>query len=201
MRLYARATKKDEVSVVNRTARNFAIKAMMFTKVAEPAAIESDLKSLERKTFVKLVFARLKKKDTKGRAMLKLSTSGNRDSNGKYIKGSVSSREAMALTMVRFIKHRKSTSGYIKRGWHKVAKAFGASYESMRGTYSAVKKSSGKKATEAKLEAVFENAAKGAGDAGIKAVQQALDATVSDMRDYALRLMQETAKKYSAKRK
>jgi hypothetical protein len=191
MRFYAKATKKDEASVLNRTARNFTIKAMMYTPVAEPGKIEGQLKSLDHPTFLRLVFARLNKKTVKGKNVLVRPKAGRgRDS-----------RETMAVAMRKFLAHRKNTSKYIKRGWNKVAKEFGAAYDKLKGGYKGSKKSYGKKATETKLEAVFENASKGSGDVASEAVERALAATISDMRDYAYRTMQGTADKFSGKKR
>ncbi len=190
MQLYAKATKKDEATVINRTAKNFSIKAMMYTPKAEPGKIAGELKALDRDIFLALVFKRMRGTSKKGKALLVRPKGGR----GK------SSRDTMAIAMQKFIKHRMNTSKFMKRGWNKVAQQFGAAFVKVRGAYAGSKKSYGKKATEQKLEAVFENAAEGSGEVTKEAVDRALQAVVSDMRDYAYRVMQGTANKFSAKK-
>lgn len=190
MELYAKATKKDEADIINRTARNFAIKALMYTPSAEPGKIAGQLKSLDSNTFIALVFKILRGKSRRGTALLVRPKGGR----GK------SSTDTMAIAMQKFIRHRMNTGKYIKRGWNKVAQEFGAGFAKIRGSYPGSKKSYGKKATERKSEAVFENAAEGSFGVADDAVQRALDAVASDMRDYAYRVMQGTAKKFSARR-
>jgi hypothetical protein len=194
MLLYAKATKKDEVAIINRTARNFAIKVIQRTPKADPSKIEGELKGLPRDTFLGLVFSKMRKSTKQGRGLLRLfkaNTAG-------------SSREAMALAMRKFIEQRKATGGYIRRGWYNIARKFGAgsavSGDKRGGKGRPVKKSTATKATEQKLEAVFENMASGSATVAYQATQQALQATISDMTDYAYRVMQGTAKKFSAKK-
>lgn len=194
MLLYAKATKKDEVDIINRTARNFAIKVIQRTPKADPSKIEADLKGLPRDTFLGLVFSKMRKTTKQGRGLMRLfkaNTAGG-------------SRQAMALAMRKFIEQRKATGGYIRRGWYNIARTFGGNIavtaDKKGGKGRPVKKSSAKKATEQTLAAVFENMANGSATVAYDATQKALDATVSDMTDYAYRVMQGTAKKFSAKR-
>jgi hypothetical protein len=194
MLLYAKATKKDEVAIINRTARNFAIKVIQRTPKADPSKIEGDLKGLPRETFLGLVFSKMRKSTKQGRGLVRLFKANT--ANG--------SRQAMALAMRKFIEQRKATSGYIRRGWYNIARTFGAGFaiasDKKGGKGKAVKKSFAKKATEQTLAAVFENMAGGSESVAWQATQQALEATISDMTDYAYRVMQGTAKKHSAKR-
>lgn len=194
MLLYAKATKKDEVAIINRTARNFAIKVLQRTPKADPSKIEAELKGLPRDTFLGLVFSKMRKTTKQGKGLLRLfkaNTAGG-------------SRQAMALTMRKFIEQRKATGGYIRRGWYNIARKFGAAYavskDKKGGKGKAVKKSTAIKATEQQLAAFFENMAAGSGVVAYQATQQALEATISDMTDYAYRVMQGTAKKFSAKK-
>jgi hypothetical protein len=194
MLLYAKATKKDEVAIINRTARNFAIKVIQRTPKADPSKIEGELKGLPRDTFLGLVFSKMRKSTKQGRGLLRLfkaNTSGG-------------SREAMALAMRKYIEQRKATGGYIRRGWYNIARKFGGgsavSADKRGGKGRPVKKSTATKATEQQLAAVFENMASGSATVAYQATQQALQATISDMTDYAYRVMQGTAKKFSAKR-
>jgi hypothetical protein len=195
MRLYARATKKDEVSVVNRTARNFAIKVIPRTPKAAPEKIEGELKALPRETFLGLVFSKMRRSTKQGRSLKGVFTAHTRQG----------SRQAMALAMTKFIQQRKATGGYIRRGWYNIARAFGAAYavsmDRVKGG-KAVRKSYAKKASQSQslIAAEFENVAKGAGLVGWQATEQALAATISDMTDYAYREMQRTADKFSARK-
>ena len=195
MLLYGRATKKDEADIVNRTARNFAIKVLPRTPKADPSKIESELKSLPRETFLGLVFSKMRKSTKQGKGLLRLFKSNTPQG----------SRQAMALAMRKFIEQRKATGGYIRRGWYNIARAFGAAYAASKDKVKGgrpVKKSYGKKANgaQALIAAEFENMATGAGLVGWQATQQALNATISDMTDYAHRVMQGTANKFSAKK-
>jgi hypothetical protein len=194
MLLYAKATKKDEVAIVNRTARNFAIKVIMRTPKASPEKIEGELKGLPRDTFLGLVFSKMRKSTKQGRGLLRMFKANTGQG----------SRQAMALAMRKFIEQRKASGGYIRRGWYKIARTFGGgravSADLKGGKGRAVKKSTAQKATEQSPAAVFENMSAASATVAWQATQEALDATVSDMRDYAYRVMQGTAKKYSAKR-
>lgn len=196
LRLYMRATRKDEVSVINRTARNFAIKVIMRTPKAAPEKIEGELKGLPRETFLGLVFSKMRKSTKQGKML-------NRIFKANTPQGS---QQAMALAMRKFIEQRKASGGYIRRGWYNIARAFGggsAVSADRRGGGRPVRKSYGKKATESMtiVAAEFENMAQGSADVAYNATQDALRATISDMTDYAYRVMQGTANKFSAKRK
>jgi hypothetical protein len=193
MRLYEKATKKDGVAIVNRTARNFAIRVISSTPKAEPGKIEGGLKALPERTFRGILFKRMYSQSRQG-AMLMAIFQGNLDQG---------SRQALAMAAAKFIAQRRSTAGYIRRGWYKIARAFGGSSAAAadRGKTGgkAVENSTAKKATANSVAAVFENMASGSESVASKAAQAALDATASDMRDYAYRVMQGTAKKFSAK--
>lgn len=193
MRLYARATKKDEVAIVNRTARNFAIKVIQRTPKAESDKIESELKSLPERTFKGVLFKQMFNRSRQGSKLMGL-FQGNLD------KGS---REALALVAAKFIAQRRASSGYIRRGWYKIARTFGASSavssDRKKGGKKEVSASTAKKANEQTLAAVFENMASGSAGVASKATQAALNATVSDMVDFAYRKMSGTAKKFSGR--
>ena len=195
IKLYMKATKKDEATVINRTARNFAIKVIMRTPKAAPEKIEGELKSLPRDTFLGLVFSEMRKTTKHGRML-------NRIFKANTPQGS---RQAMALAMRKFIEQRKASGGYIRRGWYNIARVFGggsAVSADRRGGGRPVRKSWAKKATESMtvVAAEFENMSKASADVAWNATQDALRATISDMTDYAYRVMDGTAKKYSGKK-
>jgi hypothetical protein len=195
MRLYARATKKDEVAIINRTARNFAIKVLPKTPKATSDKIEGDLKALPERTFRGVLFKRMYAHSRQGAKVMAI-FQGNLDQG---------SRQALAMAAAKFIAQRRSSAGYIRAGWHNIARAFGAFSAvaaDRRKKGRAVQDSKATKATDSTsiIAAEFENMAKGSGDVALGATQQALQAVISDMRDYAYRVMQGTANQFSARK-
>lgn len=196
MLLYAKATKKDETYIVNRTARNFAIKVIVRTPKAAPEKIEGELKALPERTFLGVMFKRMYSGSKQGAKVMSI-FKGNLD------KGS---RQALAMAAVKFIAQRRATAGYIRRGWYKIANVFGAgsAVHADRGRSGgrAVKQSTAKKAndTMSLVAAEFENMAEGSSEVAWQATQDALNAAAADMTAYAYSVMDGTAKKYSAKK-
>jgi hypothetical protein len=183
------------VAVVNRIARNFAIKVIMRTPKAAPEKIEGNLKALPERTFRGVLFKRMYSQSKQGAKVMAI-FQGNLDQG---------SRQALAMAAAKFIAQRRSTAGYIRRGWYNIARTFGAFSAVAADRSKGARAVQDSKATKAKdstsiIAAEFENMAKGSGDVALGATQQALQAVISDMRDYAYRVMQGTANQFSARK-
>jgi len=214
MQLYSRATRKDEVEIVNRAAMvtltggKGVVGAIRRTKKAETRAIEDKLNSTGwSKTKPKLKWV-LGAKKLAGSGRI-ASTYYKRNTKGGKKAGDIKTNNEWTARVARegekILRRRKASAAYLQAGWKKALVDGGWS------TKGPAKKFKGKigygtRAVDRGSRPIFAEfgnfisyAAKPSIGAAI-ALQQALKAQARDMVKYAERKMGETARKYSAKR-
>lgn len=180
MRLWAQATQKDSVEILNRAARNVAYRAAQFTPVASAAEIKGELLK-DPKMVYALTALSLKKQGI-----------------GMLPKGE------MEKAVQAFIARRVGSRRYLRAGWAQAIIDLGGTFRGsklQRGS-----ESFANPATIVDLLAEIawivqeanEHKAEGAEEKVMPALQEALDFVAKDMIDYAQDRLAKTAAEYSA---
>lgn len=205
MQLYARATRKDEVDIVNETVRK-AIWLKPYgvyhnTKLAEPEKIKAKLNSTKwHGVSLKYLLAAKKLKSAK-KSDLVFTKTGKRSRAKKHIR---SWEERVADEAESIVRRRVAAAGYLRAGWKEASK---------RGNWSktgAAKKFKGKIGSATRptdrgknpVFAEFSNHVSFVKEPGVgaeAALRRAIRGRASDMASYARKKMARTARKYSAK--
>lgn len=172
LQLYAKATRKDEVEILNRAGRNVAYRAAQKTPTTRAANIRAELKSDDHLAYA-LTSIMLKKK---GVGILK--------------------KPQFRKEVSRFISQRAASAGYIRAGWAGAITALGGTYKGKKNRKNA---GVGSKATVQRLIAEIINTVPGIDKVGVPALQEALRYVAADMKKYAERKMAQTAKQHSAR--
>lgn len=198
--LYAQATGKDLVEVVNRAGRQVAIFATNKTPKADPAKIDRVLRrhighqivGKSGKRFKKAKKIYEYKNALAGRIILKRAKERNESLSDDEVE-----KRAKAM-----IAGRKRAVAFIRSGYVPAIKAFGGK---LRGNQRGKPKGSGSVATERRIVATITNNVQGRkGGAAVKVGQAALNAAVreveADMRSYAQKKIDERTAKANAAR-
>ncbi|HAF39771.1 MAG TPA: hypothetical protein DCG72_12350 [Gammaproteobacteria bacterium] len=187
--LYETATNKNSVEVLNRAAVNACIGgrglkgALQLTRNMSLAKLRRHEPGQQRKT---------RAAEKKGRLFHAIAASGSKF--GKAVKGQGNAKLAKTIYL-----SRTNARGYSKAHWIALAKDFGARLNSKME----IEGAHGRPATIRTLAAHIEIERmpnnRHWGDKMIAAYKKGLKNAAADMREYALKKMGETARKYSAK--
>lgn len=170
LKLYWRATQKDESEILNRAGRNASLRAAQFTPKATGAKIRSAL--ITNNLAVKILSSR-----------------------GRFRGATMAQRAAITR---KFVSARVRSARYVSAGWSKAQRAFGGRGVSVNPRSEAAK-GFGIKATPQRLIAIIANNSRGAGKVGLAPLERAIGFVARDMTKYAQRKLAQTAKKFSAR--
>lgn len=187
--LYAAATGKDAADVVNRTRDNILIKSryslVKLTPKATAKQIEEELR--EDNLLAKIVTKRL---------------------------GVGHTRSERRREMRKLMSKRKSSAGYAVSGWIAAARKAGIQKgtRTNQGTFSYANTAglvgnrrlnpnngSSTTASAANAESIIENFTEAAKHVGGQALQDSIRLAAADMKEYAMRKLEQRAKQYSAR--
>lgn len=180
-RAYKAATRKDEVTIVNRATRNIAFRASSFTPKGNANKIRRDLMSDPHLRYA-LTAIILKKRGV------------GRLPSPQFQK-----------EVDKFVSRRASSANYLRAGWAKAIVDLGGTF---RGAKFRGAGGFGNKAIISRVIAEVVNttthanaaSVRGAELIGSEALQKAIAFVAEDMLSFAKELMQPTASKFSAKR-
>ena len=192
MRFYAAAVKKDSAHIVNRQALNVLLKTVKLTPKADPKEIKSKLLRPDGKPNDR-VYRILSMRDSGGafaEANAKKTAKGRKSAKLKVAKA--------------FVGKRLRATGYIRAGWFTATSVLdrvlgkNVSLGSGAGIRKKFPNLTGHILTAKESEkpfAEFGSMAKAAGRVGRDALQKGMNAAAADMRQYAEKVMKETARK------
>ncbi len=121
-------------------------------------------------------------------------TNAKRRKHGQPATGGM----AISQDATTFLNKRRQGVAYIAAGWTPAIAKFGGHPRKPPHANSLINRAENKLATAGDLLAILENTAKGAGEAGAKGLERAIDYDTQDMLQHVARL-QKVAHKYSAK--
>jgi hypothetical protein len=192
MRFYASAVKKDTAHIVNRQALNVLLKTVKLTPKADPKAIKGKLLRPDGKPNARVY------------KIISMQDAGGAFAEANARKTSKGRRSAKLKVAKAFVGRRVRATGYIRAGWFTATSVLdrllgkNVSLGSGAGIRKKFPNLTGHiltaKASE-KPFAEFGSMAKAAGRIGRAALQRGMDAAAADMRQYAEKVMKQTARK------
>ena len=169
LRAKLKVTKKAEADILNRAGGSVVANAIRLTPRADPAKIEAEL------TTGGLAFRLLQSPRFQSRLPKKLQG---------FTKGT-HTRAQLNAAAKQLVALRRRSANYIRAGWYPALRTFRPGVAGKVSEKGLASQGKATKATESRLVATFENHARGAGDVGAAALQQALDNEGRSMQSYA----------------
>ena len=190
LRLYSRATKKDESTIVNDAMLTMLVHPRFGVSKATPKANASEIQkelTSEDKIALKLAAEKL------------AGTSGTKSKTGKTLK-SQTWQKRVGKEAKSIIGKRKRSVGYFQSGWIALIKKFGGK-RNTSAKFTNADNHDYKKSTESTLSAFIENTSKGIGQTpkAVQALRRAVSGTAKDRVKYATNKLQKTADKFTKK--